>query len=281
MLQDIHPHCFDICYRHREPRDGDYAIVARDGLLLLAEDGDRQLIPSVQTAAALAAGSETAGRPEPIYLFSIDDAAFHLYSGLAGAADGYGFQDPQCLRNRRPEWLAFAGATGSHLAAWYRKNRHCGACGGPTRQKDGERALACPVCGTVVYPRISPAVIVGVTDGDRLLMTRYANRPYSRLALVAGFMEAGETVEDTVRREVMEEVGVRVRNIRYYKSQPWPFSESVLMGFFADLDGPPDITLDRTELQEAVWLRRDEIPPNESLISLTAEMIDRFRQGES
>lgn len=277
MLQDIHPRRFDISYRRREPLDGDYAIVARDGRLLLAEAEERQLLPSFRTVEALAAGA--ADRSAPVYLFSIDEAAFHLFPGLSGETAGYSFQDAQTLRSRQPEWLAFAGATGSHLASWYGKNRHCGACGGPMRQKDDERALACTVCANVVYPRISPAVIVGVADGDRLLMTRYANRPYSRLALIAGFMEAGETLEDTVRREVMEEVGVRVRNIRYYKSQPWPFSESVLMGFFADLDGSPDITLDRVELQEAIWMRRGEIPPNDSLISLTAEMIDTFRRG--
>lgn len=145
--------------------------------------------------------------------------------------------------------------------------------------KADERARQCGACGAVVYPSISPAVIVAVVDGERILLTKYANRPGSRMALVAGFMEVGETVEDTVRREVMEEVGLKLKNIRYYKSQPWAFSSSVLMGFFADLDGSSDIVLDKNELQEAAWVDRDDAPANDANISLTAEMIDAFRLG--
>lgn len=131
-----------------------------------------------------------------------------------------------------------------------------------------------------MYPRISPAVIVGVMDGDRIILTRYANRPGNRLtALIAGFMEIGETFEDTVRREVMEEVGVEVKNIRYYRSQPWPFSGSVLAGFYADLAGTSDLTVDKGELGEARWMQRGELPDDLGSFSLTAEMISLFRLG--
>jgi NAD+ diphosphatase len=111
-------------------------------------------------------------------------------------------------------------------------------------------------------------------------MTRYADRPYKKLSLVAGFMEIGETLENTIKREVMEEVGLRVKNIRYFKSQPWAFSQSLLVGFFADLDGNSNVNLDFQELSEAMWLSRDEIPLNDSTISLTAGMVEAFRNDK-
>ena len=111
-------------------------------------------------------------------------------------------------------------------------------------------------------------------------MSKYAGRAYKKYALLAGFTEIGETVEETVAREVMEEVGLKVRNIRYYKSQPWAFSDTLLMGFYCDLDGSDKITLDRDELSLAEWFEREEIPVEPSRDSLTNEMIMKFKQGE-
>jgi NAD+ diphosphatase len=148
------------------------------------------------------------------------------------------------------------------------------------RHSAKERAVECPDCGTVVYPRISPAVIVGVINGERILLTRYSGRPASsNYALVAGFAEIGETFEETVRREVLEETGVKVRNIRYYKSQPWAFSSSLLAGFYCDVDGDDTITLDETELGLGVWMPRSDIEEYDTSVSLTSEMIDMFRRG--
>ena len=129
------------------------------------------------------------------------------------------------------------------------------------------------------YPKICPAVIIGVTDGDRILMSKYAGRTYKKYALLAGFTEIGETVEQTVAREVMEEVGLKVKNIRYYKSQPWAFSDTLLMGFYCDLDGEDKITLDQNELALAEWFEREEIPVEPSRDSLTNEMIIQFKNG--
>ena len=124
------------------------------------------------------------------------------------------------------------------------------------------------------------AVIIGVTDGNRILMSKYAGRSYKKYALLAGFTEIGETVEETVAREVMEEVGLKVKNIRYYKSQPWAFSDTLLIGFYCDLDGDAEVTLDEEELALAEWFERDEIPVEPSRDSLTNEMIIKFKQGE-
>jgi NAD+ diphosphatase len=132
--------------------------------------------------------------------------------------------------------------------------------------RDGkERMLRCPDCGNTLYPKICPAVIVACYKGDKLLLTKYAGRGIGAYALIAGFAEIGESIEDTVRREVFEETGVRVKNLRFYKSQPCPLSDSLLMGFWCELDGSDEITLDTNELSVAEWVDRP--------ISLTGKLI--------
>ena len=138
--------------------------------------------------------------------------------------------------------------------------------------------MRCPVCGKVEYPRINPACIIGVTDGDRLLIIRY-RVGYGGGALVAGFTEIGETLEETVAREVMEEVGLKVKNIRYYKSQPWGIAADILTGFFCDLDGDDAIRIDENELKFAEWVRREDIEPQKLDYSLTGEMMQLFKAG--
>jgi len=169
--------------------------------------------------------------------------------------------------------------TAYHLYVWYRNNRFCGHCGTATIHDEKERMLRCPQCGNMIFPRISPAVIVAVVDGSKILMSKYAGREYKRYALIAGFTEIGETAEETVAREVMEEVGLSVKNIRYYKSQPWGIDGNLLLGFFADLDGDGTIRLDEEELAEAEWFERDAMPAHDDGISLTREMMGVFERG--
>lgn len=140
--------------------------------------------------------------------------------------------------------------------------------------------VRCPQCGAMEFPKLFPAVIVGIVDTQRnkVLVSRYANREYKRYALIAGFCEMGETVEETVHREVMEEVGLRVKNLRYYKSQPWPPSSSLLFGFFCELDGSNSIKLDDHELESAEWIDRDKLPCDEDY-SLTRDMMQVLRDG--
>lgn len=173
-----------------------------------------------------------------------------------------------------------AASTAWHLYVWYRDNRFCGRCGKETEEDEKERMLKCPVCGNMIFPKVAPAVIVGVTDKDRILMTKYANREYKRYALIAGFTEIGETVEETVRREVLEEVGLHVKNIRYYKSQPWGFDLNLLLGFFCELDDTAPIHMDEGELSLAEWVKREDIPDYGEDLSLTHEMMQRFKRGE-
>ena len=137
--------------------------------------------------------------------------------------------------------------------------------------------LRCPECGNLIYPKIAPAVIVGVTDGTRIVMTRYAGREYKGTALIAGFCEIGETAEDTVRREVMEEVGLRVHNLQYFMSQSWPFPHSLMIAFTADyLDG--EIRLDENEIAEARWFGPgDAWPEATSSVSISALLVRAHR----
>ena len=134
----------------------------------------------------------------------------------------------------------------------------------------------------MTYPQICPAVIIGLTHGDKILLSKYRGRNYKNYALLAGFAEIGETIEETVKREVMEEVGLPVKNIRYYKSQPWPHSGSLLLGFFADLDGDDEtIRLEEEELSMAAWVPRSELSMEADNFSLTNEMILYFKEHDT
>lgn len=172
--------------------------------------------------------------------------------------------------------LCFAIMTGWHLHTWYRDHAFCGRCGTPTVHSDTQRMLQCPNCKNMIFPTIAPAVIIGVVNGDHILLSKYSDRDYIGYALLAGFMEISETPEDTVKREVMEEVHLQVKNIRYYKSQPGGIDGNVLLGFFCDLDGDDAIQIDESELAMAKWYHRDEIPVKNDGYSLTFEMISYF-----
>ncbi len=224
-----------------------------------------------------------------IYLFSIDDIGFFMSknendiqipeaSQDSDIEKNYRYEDIRVLRKANPGYLCFAGMTAYHLHVWYSDNRFCGRCGHKTEIYDKERALKCPDCGNIIYPKICPAVIVGLTNGEKIMMTRYAGRAYKGNALIAGFCEIGETAEDTVRREVFEEVGLKVKNIRYFASQPWGFDSNLLMGFFCDLDGEGKVNIDENELSHAEWVHRDDIGEEARNLSLTATMMMYFKE---
>lgn len=274
MLQDIMPHVYHNEMSWKQPEAEDAVLhYQKKGLLYLRRTDDGVALPAV--------GSLQVQGKHLTYLFSIDQKAYYLLEQEVPLAeqDGFSYVPAVQLRELEPGPAMFAAAVGESLYRWYQSQRFCGACGTPMEKSKTERAMVCPACGNTVYPKICPAVICAVYSGDRLLLTRYRGRAFQKYALIAGFHEIGETIEDTVRREVMEEVGVRVKNLRFYKSQPWVYTDSLLMGFFAELDGPDTITLQESELSEAAWFARSELPREHSHISLTGEMIERFRQG--
>lgn len=180
-----------------------------------------------------------------------------------------------------PKAREFAAMTGLHLAHWYRNNRYCGRCGTRTRKDKVERMLCCPHCGNKIYPRIVPAVIVAILNPDKnqILLTKY-RVGYSHYALVAGFTEIGESLEGTVRREVMEETGLKVKNIRYYKSQPWGIVDDLLAGFWCEVDGDDTIHMDPGELKVAEWVSPEDVELQPQDFSLTNEMMYRFKTGK-
>lgn len=141
--------------------------------------------------------------------------------------------------------------------------------------------MRCPKCGNLIFPRINPAVTVAVTHEDKLLVSRYNGRKQTNLyALIAGFVEIGEFAEECVAREVMEEVGLKVKNIRYYGSQPWGFAGNLQIGYTAEVDGDDRIVLDREELETAFFISREELEMNPVRPALTQEMIEAFRSGK-
>ncbi|MDO4522089.1 MAG: NAD(+) diphosphatase [Eubacteriales bacterium] len=276
MIQEIKPHIYDNQYTPVPPTPQDYVMFYEQGRILLREQAER--------IAYLTVAELEERQPEAvkalIYLFAEDDHHFYLTQEIAMERfPEYRMETLGFLRMARPKDLAFLGVTGHQLAVWYRSRRFCGHCGTPMKRDAKERMLFCEKCGQQEYPKISPAVIVGIRNGEKILMTKYAGRAYTNYALIAGFAEIGESIEDTVRREVMEEVGLKVQNITFYRSQPWSFSDTLLMGFFCDLDGDDRITLDREELAVGEWIDRDKIEDNGEHISLTKEMMLRFRDG--
>ncbi len=180
------------------------------------------------------------------------------------------------FRSLKPLNISFAVITAWQLYTWYRDNKYCGRCGQETMLDNKERMVKCPNCSNMIYPKICPGVIVGIIHRGRLLLTKYANKGYNRYALVAGFTEIGETLEESAKREALEEVGLKLKNITFYKSQPWSASSSLLAGFFAKVDGSDEVVLDTDELKEGTWFYPEDIVQMHEGVSLTEEMINIF-----
>lgn len=264
MIQDIFSHHFNNRYDGHAKPDARSKILyfKGDDLLLVHKE-----IPDFKNL------------PSPsVYAFSVDEVTYFLSLSEELPEGEY-----MTVRNMRydpsisvevtyPAWI------GLQLSRWMKNNRYCGRCGHLMVHSEEERALTCPSCGYITYPRINPAIVAAVTWGDRLLLTKYANRPIPYYVMVAGFAEIGETLEEAAKREVKEETGLDVTNIRYYKSQHWPLSGSMVAGFFCDVEGEPVITMDTRELKEARWFEREDILLQPDDYSLTNEMMKIFKE---
>ncbi|MGE5470443.1 MAG: NAD(+) diphosphatase [Bacteroidota bacterium] len=174
------------------------------------------------------------------------------------------------------ESFALAGRA-TQLLDWQKHHRYCGKCGTRTMMKSGEHAMQCPICGLLAYPRISPAVMVLVRDGNRLLLARSPHFKPGVFSALAGFVEPGETLEQCASREVREEVGIEIANLRYFHSQPWPFPNSLMVAFFADYAGGT-ITPDPKEIEAADWFSLDALPVLPEPISISRRLIEAARQ---
>ena len=158
---------------------------------------------------------------------------------------------------------------------WYISHRFCGRCGTPTILDEKDMMLKCPNCGQNHYPRISPAIIVAIRKDDELLMAKHSYHDNIRYALIAGFVEPGESIEEAVHREVLEEVGIKIKNLKYMKSQSWPFPNSLMLGFTAEYESG-DIKVDGNEIVRAHWFKKDEIIRFSSDISISDWLIQNF-----
>lgn len=276
MVQDIYPHIFKNEYDLKtSPQEDDILLCIVNGKILIHLDSfekNQIVFPKVKDVS----------KSECLYLFTIDTLHFFLFDQILeekNIPDGFGYVEEKKLRKEGigPKEYLFAAITGKHLSDWYRDSQYCGRCGHKMVHSKKERAMVCEECHNTVYPRIMPAVIVGVKNGDKLLITRYRTG-FRYNALIAGFTEIGETVEETVQREVMEEAGIHVKNIQYYKSQPWGTANDILLGFFCDVDGDDTITMDPNELKYANWVQREEIELQPGEFSLTNEMMKLFKE---
>jgi NAD+ diphosphatase len=175
------------------------------------------------------------------------------------APRGMAFHDLRALYGRIEDHLHEMAGRAVQIVEWDRSHRFCGVCGKPTERSGSERSRSCPDCRIPQFPRLSPAMIVAVERNDEILLARSPHFPAGIYSVLAGFVEPGESVEEAVAREVMEEAGIRVSNVRYFGSQPWPFPHSLMLGFKADYESG-DVHIGEPEIEDARWFRADAMP---------------------
>lgn len=273
MIQNIGDHTYHIEYHPQSLTRGGILLSYRGRKVLVKITGEKEFIyPISADYPEIEQGNFR-------WLFYEDEKQFFLAQKPLPEKEGFLYVSINFMRAAQPRYLAFAGVAGLSFHNWYQNHHYCGQCGRPMQHSQKERMVYCQHCQTMIYPRICPAVIVAVRHGDKILVSKYAGREYKNIALLAGFAEVGETIEETVHREVMEEVGVKVKNLTFYKSQPWCFTDTLLFGFFCDLDGSAQLKVDHDELATAAWITRDEIPVDSEKASLTMEMLTCFKEG--
>ena len=274
MINEIFPDILDTTNIHsREISVDDLVLCYKNNRILLKNSETGYEIPVFSDFKNI---SETSLQ----FLFSLNSTGCFLLNEQPAEEDPLQYRDIWILRSFNKKGLAWAGAVGHQLFTWFNDNRFCGRCGSKTVLKTGERAIECPGCRNIVYPRISPAVIVAITCNDRILLARGKHYRGSFYALIAGYNDIGESLEETIVREVKEEVGLDVKNIRYYKSQPWPFSGSLMIGYSAEADDSQPLTINENEIETAAWFTRGSLPEHASNISISGDMIEAFEKGE-
>lgn len=186
-----------------------------------------------------------------------------------------GFGDLRTIMPNLQDDIFFVAGRATQIINWDKEHQYCGRCGSIMVKSSSERVKVCPKCKLSSYPRISPAIIVAVTKGNEILLAHNKNFKPGLFSVIAGFVDAGETFEECVKREVMEEVGIKVKNIKYFRSQPWPFPNSLMVGFTAEYENG-EISPDGVEIEEAHWYRAENLPSIPSKITIAGKLINWF-----
>lgn len=210
----------------------------------------------------------------------IGEAAIHVIVLRRGSPISYEKANLRSLLSvsqNEQEYVTLSRA--AQLIIWHNEHRFCGRCGHTMLHHAVDLAKHCEQCSLVQYPRISPCIIVLVVDGDRCVLARSPRFPPGRFSTLAGFIEAGESAEAAVHREIREEVGIEVNNVRYFKSQSWPFPHALMLGFFADYAGG-ELLADGVEIEEANWYHRDEMPDLPPSFAISSALIQEFLKGD-
>ncbi|MBN1989514.1 MAG: NAD(+) diphosphatase [Bacteroidales bacterium] len=276
MINEIFPHRFSNQFVVvSDVLDDDYVLHYQNGALLLKCNGDGYELPRKSDVySSLNFSRKT-------FMFSLNDVrCFLVWSDTPCSGFNLSYVEVSLLRTLQPQEVAWVGVVGHQLMEWYSQNRFCGKCGAPTHEKADERAIACTSCSNVLYPKISPAIIVAIVCNNKILLAHNSNFRNNWYSLVAGYVDVGESLEEAVAREVKEEVGLDVRNIRYFKSQPWPFSGSMMIGFTAEADETQPVCPDNKEITSAQWFTRGNLPNHPPTISIAGELIELFEQGK-
>lgn len=177
-----------------------------------------------------------------------------------------------------PDELIWVAGRANQLIYWHQTHRYCGKCGHVTQDKTDERAKRCPQCKQINYPRLSPAVIVAILKDNQILLARNRRFKLPFYSVLAGFVEPGESLEECVKREIKEEAGITVKNIRYFGSQPWPFPDSLMIAFVAEY-ATGEIVVDRLEIMDAGWFSKENLPNIPPSISIARQLIDWFARS--
>ena len=246
--------------------------------LLLTDREDGCSVPRASVAGDL--GLELVFRQEVGVLRGRGCVAAEIADGDEAAPDGYVFRDLRGLWDGDESFFRIAGRA-KQIVAWNRTYQFCGRCGWRTEPGDEEFVKKCPNCGMTYYPRLSPAAIMLVHHGEELLLARSPHFPPGMYSTLAGFVEPGESIEETVRREVREEVGVEVGEVRYFGSQPWPFPNSLMVAFLAEWASGEIRPEDPEEIEDARWFHAESLPSMPPKVSIARAMIDAFVGGRA
>ena len=249
-----------------------HAFAFRDRRLLVHSDDRAARLPRLREVES--AGLESVRRQYLGTYRDRDVVSLELPDDVEAPA-GMAFHGLRGLFFRLDEPLFWIGARAVQIVAWDRDHQICGRCGTPTEDQPRERSKRCTSCGLAHYPRLAPAVIVLVERGDEVLLGRSPHFPPGMFSTLAGFVEPGESLERTVAREIREEVGVEVANVRYFGSQPWPFPNSLMIGFRADWAGG-EIVLEDDEVEDAAWFHLDGLPKIPPRISIARRLIEAW-----